>query len=257
MTSLYFYDKLDNNTVSSLHPRSDMSDTLSSTQFTVTAEDVLQFLRDNPKFLQQFPEAVDLLVVPKAKAEKGVADFQSYMIQRLKADKEEVITSTREIVENSRANMNNQQRIHKAVLMLLEAKSFDEFIQTITMDLSAMLDVDISVLVVEANGNDIPHIQTNGIRVIPEGTVDKWMGGKNVLLQDNISGIEPIYGGGATLVRSQILLRVDISMNTPPAILAFGSRNPDMFHEGQATDQILFLARVIERSFRAWLNLPS
>jgi uncharacterized protein YigA (DUF484 family) len=45
-------------------------------------------------------------------------------------------------------------------------------------------------------------------------------------------------------------------MDTPPAILAFGSRDPNMFHEGQATDQILFLARVIERCFRAWLNLP-
>jgi uncharacterized protein YigA (DUF484 family) len=79
---------------------------------------------------------------------------------------------------------------------------------------------------------------------------------KLVMLQNNISGIEPIYGGGATLVQSQILLRVDISMNTPPAILAFGSRDPNMFGKGQATDQILFLARVIERCFRHWLDLP-
>lgn len=42
------------------------------------------------------------------------------------------------------------------------------------------------------------------------------MKGKNVMLQEDISGIEAIYGGGATLVRSQILLRVDISMDTPP-----------------------------------------
>ena len=61
----------------------------------------------------------------------------------------------------------------------------------------------------------------------------------------------------ATLVRSQILLRVDISMGTPPAILAFGSRDPAMFSDGQATDQILFLARVIERCFRSWLSLPA
>ena len=67
---------------------------------------------------------------------------------------------------------------------------------------------------------------------------------------------QPIYGGGAALVHSQILLRVDISMDTPPAILAFGSRNPELFQEGQATDQVLFLARVIERCFRSWLNLP-
>jgi uncharacterized protein YigA (DUF484 family) len=142
------------------------------------------------------------------------------------------------------------------VLRLLESNNFEDFIQSITMDLATILDVDIAVFVVESNGNEIPHIHTSGVRVIPPGTVDKWMGEKNVMLQDNISGIEAIYGGGAALVKSQILLRVDISMNTPPAILAFGSRDAGMFQEGQATDQILFLARVIERCFRSWLNLP-
>ncbi|MGB0720612.1 MAG: DUF484 family protein, partial [Bdellovibrionales bacterium] len=155
-----------------------------------------------------------------------------------------------------RANMNNQQRIHEAVLRLLEAATFHDFIQCITMDLAEILQVDIAVLVVEADGESIPHIGAVGIRAIPQGTTDRWMHEKPVLLQDNISGSEAIYGGGATLVQSQILLRVDISMDTPPAILAFGSRDPNMFGEGQATDQILFLARVIERSFRSWLNLP-
>jgi uncharacterized protein YigA (DUF484 family) len=222
----------------------------------MNADDIIEYLRKNPKFLQQNPEAMDLLVPPKTDSGKGIADFQNYMIQRLKADKEQVITTTRELVENSRANMNNQQRVHKAVLRLLEANNFEDFIQSITMDLATILDVDIAVFIVESNGGEIPHIHTSGIRIIPPGTVDKWMGGKNVMLQENISGIEAIYGGGAALVKSQILLRVDISMDTPPAILAFGSRDADMFQEGQATDQILFLARVIERCFRAWLNLP-
>ena len=153
--------------------------------------------------------------------------------------------------------MNNQQRIHAAVLRLLESNNFEDFIHTITMDLASILDVDIAVLVVEADGAEIPHINASGIRIIPEGTINQWMEGKDVLLQDNISGIEPIYGGGSTLVRSQILLRIGISMDTPPALLAFGSRDPDMFQEGQATDQILFLSRVIERCFRTWLNLPA
>ncbi len=232
-----------------------MSEVLSKPEITKT--DILDFLNDNPSFLQDNPDVLDALIPPKKRPVKGgVADFQSYMIERLKADKDEVINSTREIVENARSNMNNQQRIHKAVLRLLEAQTFDEFIHCITMDLSPLLDVDISVLVVESDEKNIPHIHQNGIRIIPQGTVDKWMSGKNILLQDNISGIEAIYGGGATLVCSQILLRVDISMGTPPAILAFGSRNPNMFHDGQATDQILFLARVIERCFRSWLTLP-
>lgn len=234
-----------------------MSDALTEIAEKVTPEEVLEFLKDNPDFLKNHPEAIDYLLPPKPRPKKGeVADFQAYMIERLKADKEEVIAGTREIVENSRANMNNQQRIHTAVLRLLESKSFDDFIHSITMDLASILDVDIAVFIVESNGEDIPHVHTSGIRIIPEGTTEKWMQGESVILQDNISGIEPIYGGGATLVKSQILLRVDISMDTPPAILAFGSRNPDMFQEGQATDQILFLARVIERCFRTWLNLP-
>lgn len=224
---------------------------------SIEASDVIVFLRENPDFLQSHPEAVEFLIPPRERPKKGgVADFQSYMIDRLKTAKDDIVKTTKSLVETSRANMNNQQRVHKAVLRLLESNSFDDFIQSITMDLADILDVDIAVLVVESSGHDIPHVLTSGIRIIPGGTVDKWMDGKNVLLQDKISGIEPIYGGGATLVKSQILLRVDISMDTPPAILAFGSRDANMFYEGQATDQILFLARVIERCFQTWLNLP-
>lgn len=222
----------------------------------ITADDVIAYLRADPKFLQKHPEICDILMPPTEQGGRNVKDFQAYMIQRLKADKNAVLETTREIVETSRANMNNQQRIHKAVLMLLEAHSFEEFIHTITMDLTAILDVDIAALVVESSDGQIPHIHTSGIRIVPGGTVDKWMGGKNVLLQSDIQGIEQIYGGGAALVASQVLLRVDISMDTPPAILVFGSRDPSLFVEGQATDQVAFLARVVERCFRMWLNLP-
>ena len=217
----------------------------------ITKEDVLGFIKENPDIL-------DVLIPPKMSSKKGeVADFQSYMIERLKADKQEVIEGTREIVENARSNMNNQQRIHKAVLRVLEASSLNEFIHSITIDMASMLDVDIAVLVVECDGNEIPHIDQKGLRILPPGTAKKWMKKKTVMMQDNISGIEAIYGGGATLVRSQILLRVDISEDTPPAILAFGSRNPEMFKDGQATDQIMFLARVVERAFRMWLRMPA
>ena len=193
---------------------------------------------------------------PREENGRKVADFQSYMIERLKADKTEAIETAKGIVETARSNMNNQTRIHSAVLRLLEAISFDEFVQTITTDLTNLLDVDITTLVVETDGREIPHIHTNGIRVVPEGTIDNWMRGKNVLLQDDISGIEPIYGSGATLVRSQTLVRIDVSMHTPPAIIAFGSRDPHLFNPTQGTEQILFLARVVERQFRSWLMLP-
>ena len=223
----------------------------------LSADEVIAFLKDNPKFLQLHPDVMNYLVPPKNGDGKNVRDFQSFMIERLKSDKEKIAENTRELVENARSNMNNQQRIQKVILRLLEARNFEEFIHIITMDMATMLDTDIATLVVESNGHDIPHIHTSGIRVVPPGTIDQWMGDKSVLLQSDISGIEIIYGGAYTLVRSQALLRVDISMNTPPAILAFGSRDAFMFNDGQATDMVSFLARVVERTFRAWLNLPA
>ena len=222
----------------------------------LTSEDILEFLKENPTFLKDHPEAAEHLIPPRERPRKGeVADFQSYMIDRLKKDKERIHSTTQELVETSRANMTNQQRVHTAVLRMLEATRFDDFIHAITTDIAPLLEVDIAVFLVEADGKNVPHISTSGIRIIPEGTINKWMEDKPVMLQDNIGGIEPIYGGGANLVRSQILLRIDIDPSTPPALLAFGSRNPDQFCEGQATDQILFLARVIERCFWRWLEL--
>ncbi|MCI5059560.1 MAG: DUF484 family protein [Alphaproteobacteria bacterium] len=234
----------------------DSSPQAQDTMPPLTPDDIIEYLKNNPDFLKKNPEVCEFLIPPKAKEGKNVTDFQSFMIERLKGDKEKVLEKTQELVENARSNMNNLQRIHQVVLRLLEARNFEEFIHIITMDLSAMLDTDIAVFVVESNGQDIPHIHTSGIRVLPEGTISNWMNEQNVLLQSNISGIEAIYGGAATLVQSQALLRIDISMNTPPAILAFGSRDPNMFDEEQGTEMVSFLARVVERAFRHWLDIP-
>jgi hypothetical protein len=231
-----------------------MSEAMTEITPEITAAEVLEFLKRNPKFLTQNPAAVDYLTPPKG--DRKVKDFMSFMVERLKQDKEKVVTTARTLVENARSNMNNQQRIQNVVLRLLESATFEEFIDVLTSDMATMLDTDICVLVVESDGTDIPHIHTSGIRMVPQGTIDKWMGGKNALLQENITGIEVIYGGAYTLVQSQALLRVDISMNTPPAILAFGSRDPLAFEDGQATEQISFLARVVERQFRTWLQIP-
>lgn len=220
-------------------------------------ETIAHWLKSHPDFFVRHPGLLNHMNVPKSISGDNIADFQAHMVERLRTDKEKAIAAKREIVETARSNMNNQARMHAGVLRLLEARSFDEFIQMITTDLATILDVDIAALVVEASGHDIPHVHTTGVRVVPGGTIDQWMGESAVLLQSDISGIEAIYGGGAGLVRSQALARVDIAHDTPPAIVAFGSRDPHMFQDGQGTELIAFLSAAVERLFRAWLNLPA
>lgn len=233
-----------------------MSDTMTQDEDRpLTEEDVIAWLRAHPRFLQKNPDILDTLLPPKSKQGKGIVDFQYYMVERFRADRDEVLQSTREIVETSRANMNNLARIHKAVLTILEARHFEDFIRTITMDAATILNVDIISLIVEAEGDSIPHIDMTGVRTVAAGTIDRLMKDRTIILESGITGQEGIYGGGAGLVKSQILLRLHITSEAPSLLLAFGSRDAGMFHEKQATDLVLFLGQVIERSFLSWLDL--
>ena len=221
----------------------------------LTEEDIIAWLKENPNFFSSNPDVFEYLTPPKESKGKGVADFQYYMVQRLRADRDGIIEEAREIVETSRANMNNQSRVFRSVLMLLDAFSFDEFIKIITMDMASVLDVDIIALLVESEDDVIPHINLSGVRVLPVGATQALMNGKNILITDHVIADENIFGGGAGLVKSQVLLKLNIAPDTPPAVLAFGSRNSEQFIPGQGTELISFLGHVIERYMRIWLNV--
>lgn len=223
----------------------------------LTADDVIAWLRNNPDFLQRNPDVCDLLAPPREYKGKGVVDFQQFMVNRLRADRDGVIEEARDIVETSRANMNNLSRIHTAVLMLLEARDFEDFIHTLTMDCPSILNVDIMSLVVEAEDGVVPHISVSGVYAVSPGSIDLVMKESAISLEANIRGLGEIYGGGAGLVNSQALVRMTIDPQMPSAMLAFGSREPELFQAGQATDLLMFFSRTVERLFRSWLDIPS
>ncbi len=236
-----------------------MSDTMTrppvDTDSKLSERDVINWLRDHPDFLKKHPELLDHMTAPKENFGKGVADFQHYMVQRLKADRDEVLESAREIVENSRANMNSQTRIHRAILMMLEANTFEAFIGTITLDFPSLLDVDIVSLIVETDGDVVPQIHMQGVRAVPPGTIHLLMKDKPIILEADIQGVDEIYGGGASLVKSQTLMKLHIGDESPAAMIAFGSRDPKAFESTQGTELIAFLGCVTERLFQAWLHI--
>lgn len=223
----------------------------------LSQDDVMEWLKSNRDFFKEHPQILDDLDMPGTRHGKGVVDFQSALVERLKHDKTTAHRIQKELIETFRANMNNQTRIQTAVLVLLEAESFEELVETITQDFPVLLDVDTVNVVIEATSKEIPFINQSGIRFVRQGTVAKWLGTGDALLQANINGQEEMFGPGAGLVKSHALLRLEISQNTPAGILAFGSRNPDAFQPDQAIDQIGFLAQVVERCFRIWLDVQT
>lgn len=228
----------------------------------LSAEDIKEWLKKNPEFLSENPDVLSLLNPPSIvdgqdEEQDNVVDFQRLLVDKLRRDHREAVETQHMLVEHSRDTLNNQNRIHAAILHLLDAASFEEFIHIITADLSLTLDVDVICLGVESDDTNIPHRYLSGVRLFNSGDVDKILGDRNAVLESDIRGDEYIFGEAAGLVHSQALMRLVIHPKVPQGILAFGSRDAQGFTPDQGIDQVSFLARVIERCIRAWLNLPS
>lgn len=222
-----------------------------------TADQVAAYLADHPDFLSSHPDLAARLVPPPAPSDDGVVDLRAYMLERVRGEVDRLRSQQRALVSATRANQNTQSRAHTAILFLLDAESFEQLIQAITTDLAVLLDLDVAALLVESNGADLPHVHRTGVQVVPEGFIDRHLQGRDVLLEGDIAGDPVIYGAGAGLVRSQALVRLDVSSETPPCLLALGSREPDLFHAGLRTELLSFLASVLERCIRFWLDLPA
>lgn len=223
----------------------------------LSADDILDWLQDNPDFLAQHPDLLDGLATPSRKLGSGVLDLQSALIEKLRCDLALSKQRQRELVATSRANLASQSRIHECILAMLSAGSFEQLIQTVTTDFAVRLDLDVVTLCIEADGTEMikPHLR--GLHIVPAGTVSRLIGeGRSVLLRSKVEGEPEIYGGGAPLVASDALARLSVSPNTPPGMIAFGSRRPGKFEAGQAVELLAFLARSLERTVRLWLKLP-
>jgi uncharacterized protein YigA (DUF484 family) len=87
--------------------------------------------------------------------------------------------------------------------------------------------------------------------------VDELIGpGRDIVLTRNRPGERAVFGGATGLVRSSALMRLRFGSQGPVGVLALGSRRDEMFHPGQGTELLCFLARVLELCVRAWLDLP-
>ncbi len=221
------------------------------------AERVARFLRRHPNFLAEHPDLLDHQEAPGQELGEGVVDLQQFMVNRLRQEVDGLKQTQREIVALSRDNLMTQERVHKAALTLLSANSFEELIEFLTTDLAVILDLDLASLCIE-RAETTPEASVSGVFPLEPETVNALIGGeKRLLLKAHTSGDPRLYGQGADLVASEALIRLDISPKTPPALLALGSRQPEFFHPGQATELLAFLGACLEQLIRLWLTLPS
>ena len=229
-----------------------------STRDTVPQSDeVRQYLTDNPDFLATHPDLLTELTPPAHHQGDGVLDMQHYMIDRLQMQVAELRSEQQDLIAASRSNMMSQARIHAAVLVLLEARTFEHLIEVVTTDLANFLDVDVVTLCVESESYAAKVAGTDGVFTIPQGRVDEMLGQeRDIFLQEDETAEHSLFGGASTLVKSSALVRLRVSSMGPSAILALGSRVDGRFHPGQGTELLCFLGRIVAQCLKGWLSLP-
>src|SRR5580704_12590469 len=221
----------------------------------IGGRDVVAYLRRHPDFLDHHPEALRLLRAPSRELGERIDDFQHFMIERLRGDVARVTLEQRTLIAASRGNLATQGRVHKAVLAILAASSFEQLLQTVTTDLAVLLDVDIVTLGVESSTTPSTRLMPHGIHLLKAGTVDALLGPeRHVLLHADMPGDAALFGGAAGLVRSQALLRVAFGRAPPVGLLCIGARRAGRFHPGLGIELLSFLARVLGITVAQWLS---
>ncbi|MGH7056211.1 MAG: DUF484 family protein [Stellaceae bacterium] len=221
----------------------------------VGAREVVAYLRSHPNFLERHPEALRLLRPPSRQTDEGVVDFQHFLLDRLRRDLTRLRQEQHTLIATSRGNLASQCRVHKGVLAMLRATSFEQLLQIVATDLAVLIDVDIVTLGIESATSPTTRLPVSGLRLLRDGTVESLLGpSRAVLLCTDIRGDPALYGGAAGLVRSQALLRLTFGGAAPAGLLCIGTRYPDTFHPGLGTELLSFLARTLEIRVLQWLG---
>lgn len=231
---------------------------LDDAEAALSADEVKAYLRQHPELLVNDPELISALVPPSQSTGRNVVDMQHFMIGRLQNQVRMLRDIQSDLIEATSLNSIAREQVHAAALKLLDARSFEHMIEyTTTADgLARMLGIRAATLCIET-ANGVSGIGIRGVRVLEPGGVDRIVGmGERCRLAANVRGSRGLYGHLAEEVHSEALVRLDFSPASPPGLLALGGFEPEQFHPDQAVDLLEFLANVVERCVRQWLDLP-
>jgi len=220
----------------------------------IDASAVKGFLKQNPDFLIDNPDLFSVLTPPNRSEGDEVVDFQNMMIEKIKSNLEDLQNSQGNLIDTSRNNLTTQAQVHEAVLCLLETESLDHIGHIVTQDWADMLHIDVIRICFE-DDHPIAPPSLKEVALLPEGCVDEYLGRDDIVqLRGDVDVSEDIFGPAKSLVKAEALIKIPKTKYNPPGILAFGSRDADMFYPGQGTELLRFLGKSFHKCLIQWLK---
>ncbi|KPQ08083.1 MAG: hypothetical protein HLUCCA12_03135 [Rhodobacteraceae bacterium HLUCCA12] len=217
----------------------------------------------DPGLVLDDPEMMRALVTAAERAMGGnVVDLRAMAMDRLEARLQQLEETHRAVIAAAYENLSSTNQIHRALLRMLDAERFEDFVIALGRDVAEILRVDCLRLVLESPdraGTGALGQLSDVLTVRPPGFVAQYMSTgrtippRPIILRQAVPADDSPYGVRAEDLRSEALMRLDLGEGRLPALLAMGSEDPHRFKQGQGTDLLAFFTSVFERTLRRWL----
>lgn len=231
------------------------SDEAPATARALAAAEVIAWLKAHPSFLAEHPEAARYLNPDGKTDDANIVDLGHILLRKARDEAERLAQECQGLVALSRDNMTAQAQMHSAVLSLLEAKSFEAMLHSVTHEWPALLNIECVAIGIESEMALDSSLPNPHLFLLPLGEVERMMRGRHVRLREERQGDEGlIFRGLGARVQSSALIRLDLGAMAPAGVLAMGSRREGKFHPNQGTDLLEFLGQVLGRMVQVWLG---
>ncbi|HEX5959726.1 MAG TPA: DUF484 family protein [Rhodanobacteraceae bacterium] len=210
---------------------------------SLEAMDVAEYLRQHPRFLENFPDVAAELVMPR---EQGpAASLAAYQLETLRARNRELNDRLAELVAIAGDNEQLMVRVHSLTVGLLRDDNLADILKSFVGALNEDFHTDLVRVVLFRDGTDLPQAdwlvcEAAGASGMPAFTDFLARGGPACgrLAQDKLARL---FGNEAARVQSAALLKIG-----SVGMLAIGSHDPNRFHPGIGTLFLKLIAQALD-----------
>lgn len=224
---------------------------------TVTKAQVLAYLKKHPNFLEENADALakalpDSIPDPAA----TVVDMRSFVVGHLQNQLQDVKSAHEVMVHHQRDYHSIEQAVQYAVLAMVRARTLEQLLAAVTIDMLPRLEVDVVRVALEspiagAYGAQYYEENYSGVGLLEPGLADVVMGRNKTMMlvpdaqKAKVQGVSEVWSDGVSHVRSAAYLRMDLPRLEREGILALGTKNAGVFHRKYPAQLLQFLAHVL------------
>ena len=228
-------------------------------------EDTLrEAIISQPNVILDDKDLMQALIAANERAMGGnIVDLRGIAMDRLESRLDRLEDTHRSVIAAAYENLAGTNQVHRAILRMLDPVEFETFLRDLNGEVSEILRVDATKLVLESVQNDADTAVKRlceALSVAEPGFVNDYLsqgrGGqvRQVTLRQVQNASDTIYGEKADWIRSEACLKLDFGEGRLPGMLVMGAEDPHMFGPQQGTDLLAFFTGVFERAMRRWLS---